>query len=296
MQLVPNLPSIQLVDGNPAAFKGLPPPSHHHFTPIHAYLQEICQDCGASFADGWLDTAHITFATLAVPADKVQSFAALLHAAARHLPDLSTGCYKIVDLQHYDKRSRRDAAVKGSNFYYLDLESSTPEFVDNQLVWLDALKSIAQQVRGSCKDFRNVHQQHMTVRSFSLRDATESFHRIRKEVQGHPTTMHCAGIRVQQPVDQALDSRAGQGLIAHAFFYTPQARYPVCLYSSCMQASYHVRLQHEQMQRKQKAAAAAAAEVAAGKAAVQQVLEQLVFDISHCSLVRSSQHVPINRS
>ena len=56
MQLVPNLPSIQLVDGNPAAFKGLPPPSHHHFTPIHAYLQEICQDCGASFADVSLDS------------------------------------------------------------------------------------------------------------------------------------------------------------------------------------------------------------------------------------------------
>lgn len=119
----------------------------------------------------------------------------------------------------------------------------------------------------------------MTVRSCSLRDATKSFHQIRKEVRAHPATMKCAGIRIQQSVDQALEAQPDQGLIAHAYFYKPQARYPVCLYSSCMQASHHVRLQHEQMQRNQKAAAAA--EGAASSAAVQQVLEELILDISH---------------
>ena len=115
MQLVPNLPSTQLVGRSPTVSKGLPPPSHHPFNPIHVFLQEICQESGASFADVWLDTAPITFATLALPADKAKSFAALLHAAARHLPDLSTGCYKLVDLQLYNHRTRPDATVKNGN-------------------------------------------------------------------------------------------------------------------------------------------------------------------------------------
>lgn len=248
-------------------------------SPLHPTTCILARDLPRFWSQLCRCLAHITFATLALPADKVQRFAALLHAAARHLPDPSKGCYKIVHLQHFDKRSRRDAAVKGSIFYYLDLEGTTSDFVDNQSIWLDALKSIAQQVGGSCKNFRSINQQHMTVRSFRLRDATNSFHHIRKEVQAHPATMNCAGIRIQQSVTQALEAGADHGFVVHAYFYKPQARYPVCLYSSCMQASHHARLQGEQMRRKQKAAAA---DQAACQAAVEQVLEQLILGIGHC--------------
>lgn len=120
----------------------------------------------------------------------------------------------------------------------------------------------------------------MTVRSFSLRDATKSFQRIRKAVQAQPATMGCAGIRIQQSVDQALEAGSDQGIVAHGYFYQPQARYPVCLYSSCMQASYHVRLQDELMRQKQKA------DEAAQNTAVQHVLDQLVLSIAADKLPR----------
>ncbi|KAL3143615.1 hypothetical protein ABBQ38_002412 [Trebouxia sp. C0009 RCD-2024] len=266
--------SIQLVGSSPAAFQGLAPPRHHGFTSINAYLQEVCQDTGASFADVWLDTAHITFASLALPAGREQEFVALLHAAAATLPDLTTGCYKIVDLQHYDKFTRQDAAIKGTNFYYLDLDSTSEDFIRTQLLWLDVLHKTAEQVNGRCTDTRSIEHQHMTVRSFSLRDATKSFHRIRKEVQARPATMRCAGIRIQQSVDQALQARSNQGIIAHGYFYQLQARYPVCLYSSCMQASYHVRRQDELMRHKHKA------NVAAENAVVKHMLNQLALSVA----------------
>ena len=80
-------------------------------------------------------------------------------------------------------------------------------------------------------------------------------------------------------MDQALKAEPGsdQGLIAHGYFYKPQARYPVCLYSSCMQASHHVRLHDEQMRQTQKATTVpvAASDGAAMEAAVEKVLEQL---------------------
>lgn len=234
VQLVPDLFSIQLVGSSPAAFQGLAPPRHHNFTSIHAFLQEVCQDSGAGFADVWLDTAHITFATLALPAGREQEFAALLRAASGSLPELTTGCYKIVDLQHYDKRTRRDAAIKGSNFYYLDLNSATEEFIRTQFVWLDALKSIAHQVSGSCTDVRTIEHQHMTVRSFSLRDATKSFQRIRKAVQAQPATMGCAGIRIQQSVDQALEAGSDQGIVAHGYFISHKlGTLCACIHPAC---------------------------------------------------------------
>ena len=56
----------------------------------------------------------------------------------------------------------------------------------------------------------------------------------------------------------------------------------VCILPACR---HHVRLQLEQMQRKHKAAAAAvvaaAADEAASEVVVEQVLEQLILDISH---------------
>ena len=48
-----------------------------------------------------------------------------------------------------------------------------------------------------------------------------------------------------QSVHQLFKAGSDQGLIAHAY---SQAWYPVCLYLTCMQAAFHVRLQDEQMQ------------------------------------------------
>lgn len=45
----------------------------HSFTPVHTFLQHICQDSGAGFADVWLGTAHILFASLALQANMVQA-------------------------------------------------------------------------------------------------------------------------------------------------------------------------------------------------------------------------------
>ncbi len=271
VQLVPDMFSIQLVASSPAAFQGLAPPRHHSFTSINAYLQEVCQDSGGSFADVWLDTLHITFASLALPAGREQEFVALLHAAAATLPDLTTGCYKIVDLQHTDKEYRQKADVKGTNFYLLDLDSTSEDFICTQFLWLDALHKTAQQVKGSCTDIRSIERQHMSVRAFSLEDAAKSFRRIRREVQARPATMKCAGIRIQQTVDQIVQAGSNPGIIAHGYFYKLQARYPVCLYSSCMQASYHVRRQDELMRHKHKA------NVAAEHAVVKHMLNQLAL-------------------
>ena len=93
-------------------------------------------------------------------ADQVQIFA-LMHAVARHLPDLGTGCYKIENLQRYDKR------CSGS----------------------------------SCKRFKNLDQQHTTVCSFSLKDATNRFQHTRDEVQAHSAVVKCARVRSQHSVD-----------------------------------------------------------------------------------------------
>ena len=273
VQLVPDLGSIQLIDGSHAAFKGAPPPSHHQVTAVHAYLEHICPSHGASFADVWLDIAHITFAALRLPASKLEDFAALISAAAADLPELTTGTYKICDLALYDKRNRVDAAYKGSDFYYLDVQSTTIDFVNIQYDWFHTLRCIAKQVGGSCNGLEGIDRQHMTVQSFSLRNARQAFQEIKRTVQMQPAAMRCAGLRILQAVDQALESGSGQGINVHGYMYMLQARYPVSLYSSCKQASYHIWRTVEE-QRKQKANAAAI------EAAVDHVLDQLSLSIS----------------
>ena len=86
----------------------------------------------------------------------------------------------------------------------------------------------------------------MTVRSFSLRTAARSFEQLAKAVRANPATMRCAGIRVQQSVDQALEAGTKQALIAHAYFHKPLARYPVPLYTSCEAASHAIVLADKQ--------------------------------------------------
>lgn len=273
VQLVPDLSSIQLIDGSHAAFQGAPPPSHHQVTAVHAYLEHICPGHGASFADVWLDIAHITFAALRLPASKLKSFADLMTEAAADLPELTTGTYKICDMAHYDKRNRVDAAQKGSNFYYLDVQSTTTDFINIQHIWFHTLKCIAKKVGGTCNELEGIDRQHMTIRSFSLRNARQAFQELRKSVKMRPATMRCAGLRILQAVDQALESGSGQGIIAHGYMYMLQARYPVSLFSSGKQASYHIWHAAKE-QRKQKAHAAAI------EAAVDHVLDQLLLSIS----------------
>ena len=274
MQLVPDMFTIQLAGSSPAAFQGLAPPRHHNFTSINAYLGEICQDFGTSFADVWLDTLHITFASLALPVGREQEFVVLMNAAAATLPDLATGCYKIVDLQHTDKEHRDKADIKGTNFYYLNLDSTSEDFIRAQFLWLDALRKAAQQVNGSCTDARGIERQHMSVRAFSLRDAAVVLPYVRRQVRARPATMKCAGIRIQQSMDQAVQAGSNQGIIAHGYFYQLVARYPVCLYSSCKQASYHVRLRDELTRHKNKA------NQTAENAVVKNMLEQLALTVA----------------
>ena len=265
VQLVPKLGSIKLMNNSHAAFKGAPPPSHHQITPIHTLLEHICPETGATFPDVWLDTAHVTFATLKLPAQRVQRFVDLFAAEASNLPDLSSGTYKIKDLNYYVRPNKRDAIV-------LDLESTSTDFVRIQRIWFNTLQRIARQVDGSCHDFRSIQDQHMTVRSYSVRNATRSFQLIKTQVQAQPATMQCAGLRIQQAVDQALDTGSTQGIIGRGYFYKPLARYPVPLYSSAKAASDFVRLAHQQQCRQK-------AEAGATSAAIDDVLDRLVQSI-----------------
>ena len=132
VQIVPDIGSIMLLEPDSyrryAAFAGECPPAHHTNTALHHFLECICPGVGGSFADVWLDIAHVTFATLKLPVSKLQMFSDLFTQAAAQLPPLSQCYYKIVGLKLYSKPCRREKQFKGDSFYYLDLESHTPDF------------------------------------------------------------------------------------------------------------------------------------------------------------------------
>ena len=268
VQLVPDLSSITLSNSSHAAFAGKPPPAHHNYTAIHDFLDHICPELGGSFADVWLDTAHITFANIDLPADKVHSFSSAFTQNVAELPALTSGCYNITDLKHFKKPSRRDISTKGSSFYYLDLDSTTADFQETQELWIQALQQTVRELGGKCDDIRRNREQHMTVRSFSLRTAARSFEQLAKAVRANPATMRCAGIRVQQSVDQALEAGTKQALIAHAYFHKPLARYPVPLYTSCEAASHAIVLADKQRRLQRRDAAVL-------EAAVNDILDRL---------------------
>ncbi len=268
VQLVPDLSSITLSNSSHAAFVGKPPPAHHNYTAIHDFLAHICPGLGGSFADVWLDTAHITFANIHLPTDQVQSFTSAFTQKVAELPALTSGCYSITDLKHFKKPSRCDISTKGSSFYYLDLDSTTAGFQETQELWIQALQKTVHELGGKCSDIRRNWEQHMTVRSFSLRTAAGSFEQLAKAVRAIPATMRCAGIRVQQSVDQALEAGTKQELIAHAYCHKPLARYPVPLYISCEAASHAIVLADKQRRLQRRDAAAL-------EAAVNDVLDRL---------------------
>ena len=268
VQLVPDLSSITLSNSSNAAFVGKPPPAHHHYTAIHDLLDHMCPGLGGDFADVWLDTAHITFANIDLPADKVHSFSSAFTQNVAELPALTSGCYNITDLKHFKKPSRRDISTKGSSFYYLDLDSTTADFQETQELWIQALQQTVRELGGKCDDIRRNREQHMTVRSFSLRTAAGSFEQLAKAVRANPATMRCAGIRVQQSVDQALEAGTKQALIAHAYFHKPLARYPVPLYTSCEAASHAIVLADKQRRLQRRDAAVL-------EAAVNDILDRL---------------------
>ena len=240
VQLVPDLSSITLSNSSHAAFASKPPPAHHNYTAIHDFLAHICPQLGGSFADVWLDTAHITFANIHLPTDKVCSFSSAFTQKVAELPALTSGCYNITDLKHFKKAYRRDSGTKGSSFYYLDLDSTTSDFQETQELWVQALQKTVHDMGGKCNDIRRNREQHMTVRSFSLKTAAGSFDQLAKAVRANPATMRCAGIRIQQSVDQALEAGTKQALIAHGYFHKALARYPVPLYISCEAASHAI--------------------------------------------------------
>ena len=276
VQLVLDLSSLRLKDGSHPAFKGHPPPEHHTKTAIHHYLAHICPTHGASFADVWLDIVHITFATVVLPADKVQDFKDIFAGRAAALPSLTAGCYDITSLELYRKEHRRDKATKGSDFYFFDVNSTTPGFEDTLRKWSDALRKAAYQTNGNCADFMSMKEQHITVRSFSLKTAKDSFRIVQKEVRNHPATIQCAGIRIQQSVDQALEEGTGQLLSAHAYFQKPVARYPVPLYTSCDAASHRIRLADNQRRMQIKNAAIS-------DATVDDIIEKMVVYASEAT-------------
>ena len=246
VQLIPDLSSITLLNSTHAAFVGKPPPAHHNYTPIHDFLDHICPGLGGDFADVWLDTAHITFANIYLPINRVHSFTSAFTQKVVELPALTSGCYNITDLKHFTKASRRDISTRGSSFYYLDLDSTTTGFQETQQLWIQALQKTVHELGGKCSDIRRNQEQHMTVRSFSLTTAAGSFDQLAKAVRANPATMRCAGIRIQQSVDQALEAGTTQELIAHGYFHKPLARYPVPLYSSCEAASHQTVLADKQ--------------------------------------------------
>ena len=250
VQLVPDLSSIALLEPDACrchtAFEGQQPPGHHHSTALHSYLECICPSVGASFADVGLDTAHITFATLRLPLDKLQMFTAAFTEAAAQLPSLSSESYAITGLALQKKPGRHEKHIKGDSFYYLDLESASINFVTIQRLWLEALRKTAHKCSGWCIDEKSMQRQHMTIRSFSLRTAAGSFDQVARAVQLHPATIQCAGIRIQQSVDDAMDSQTGMGMIAHGYLHSLLVRYPVPLYSSCVAASQIIRLADSQ--------------------------------------------------
>ena len=242
VQLVPDIGSIMLLDPDScrlcAAFAGARPPGHHTSTALHQFLECICP--GGSFADVWLDIAHVTFATLKLPVSKLQMFKNLFSQTAARLPPLSQCWYKIVGLKLHSKPSRREKHFKGDTFYYLDLESHTLEFEEIQGQWLQALRETAVKCNGRCVDERNMQRQHMTIRSFSLKTAAGSVSKVEEAVQKYPATIQCAGIRIQQNIDDAMHPQTGQGIISHAYLHKLQVRYVVPLYSSCVAASYTI--------------------------------------------------------
>ncbi|DBA81287.1 TPA: hypothetical protein ACH3X2_006904 [Trebouxia sp. C0005] len=164
----------------------------------------------------------------------------------QELPALTSGCYNVTDLKHFTKASRRDISTRGSSVYYLDLDSTTTGFQETQQLWIQALQKTVHELGGKCSDIRRNQEQHMTVRSFSLTTAAGSFDQLAKAVRANPATMRCAGIRIQQSVDQALEAGTKQELIAHGYFHKPLARYPVPLYSSCEAASHQTVLADKQ--------------------------------------------------
>lgn len=254
VQLVPDLSSIQLADGKHAAFQGRHPPSHHNYTAIHAFLEYICTGIGGAFVDVWLDTAHITFADVQLPSHQVQKFAGAFSQATAELPPL-TGCYNITDLKLHRKDNRRDSHIKGDSFYYLDLNSTSSQFQDTQQLWARALQKTVCNLGGRCDDIRGNQEQHMTIRSFSLRTAAGSFHQVAKAVRANPARMRCAGIRIQQSVSQALEAGNGQGLTAYGYCHLLLARYPVPLYTSCEAASHGIVLADKERRLRRKEAA-----------------------------------------
>ncbi len=261
VQLVPDLSSITLLNSSHAAFVGKPPPAHHNYTAINDFLEHIRPGLGRSFADVWLDTAHITFANIQLPTDKVCSFSSAFTQKVAELPALTSGCYNITDLKHFKKASRRDISTKGSSFYYMDLDSTTSDFQDTQELWVQALQQTVRELGGKCNDIRRNREQHMTVRSFSLRTAAGSFEQLAKALRANPATVRCAGIRVQQSVDQALETGNKQALIVHAYFHKLLARYPVPLYISCEAASHAIVLADKQRRLQRRDAAALEAAV-----------------------------------
>ena len=246
VQLVPDLSSITLSNSSHAAFVGKPPPAHHNYTAVNDFLEYICPGVGGSFADVWLDTAHITFASINLPTDKVHSFKSVFSQNTAELPALTSGCYNITDLNVFINPDRHDADTKGDRYYCLDLDSTTSDFQDTQELWIQALQQTVHDLGGECSDIHSNQDQHMTIRAYSLKTAARSFDQLAKAVRANPATMRCAGIRIQQSVDQALEAGTKQALIAHGYFHKPLARYPVPLYISCEAASHGIFLADKQ--------------------------------------------------
>jgi len=246
VQLVPDMSSITLSNSSHAAFVGKPPPAHHNYTAINDFLEHVCPGLGGSFADVWLDTAHITFASINLPIDKVHSFKSVFTQNTAELPRFTSGCYNITDLKLFINPDRHDAHIKGDRYYCLDLDSTTSDFKDTQELWIQALQQTVHDLGGNCSDIHSNQDQHMTIRAYSLKTAAGSFNQLAKAVRANPATMRCAGIRIQQSVDQALEAGTKQALIAHAYFHKPLARYPVPLYTSCEAASHAIVLADKQ--------------------------------------------------
>ena len=246
VQLVPDLSSITLSNSSHAAFVGKPPPAHHNYTAINDFLEHMCPGVGGSFADVWLDTAHITFASIKLPTDKVDSFKSVFSQNTAELPALTSGCYNITDLNLFISPDRHDTDTKGDRHYCLDLDSTTSDFKDTQELWLQVLQQTVYDLGGNCTDIHSNQDQHMTIRAYSLRTAAGSFDQLAKAVRANPATMRCAGIKIQQSVDQALESGNKQALITHGYLHKLLARYPVPLYISCEAASHAIVLADKQ--------------------------------------------------
>ena len=246
VQLVPDLSSITLSNSSHAGFVGKPPPAHHNCTAINGFLEHICPGLGGSFADVWLDTAHITFASINLPTDKVHSFKSVFSQNTAELPALTSGCYNITDLTLFINPDRQDADTRGDRYYCLDLDSTTSDFQDTQELWLQVLQQTVYDLGGNCTDIHSNQDQHMTIRAYSLRTAAGSFNQLAKAVRANPATMRCAGIKIQQSVDQALESGNKRALITHGYLHKLLARYPVPLYISCEAASHAIVLADKQ--------------------------------------------------